>query len=585
MSTPHEPVTATPGDGWDALRSLYRSLPARRRREGWTTVALMTVGALAEIVSIGAVLPFLIILTDPGRLNGLPVIGEWVNGLPAASLPAIGATVFIGLFLLSGALRLLLAWKSQAFAFGASYDISVAAFRKIIRQPYRFYIAGNSSDLLSRFDKIHAITYTVLVAGVQAAIASVIAALLIVFLILIDPVVAIISAIVLVGAYLAISVVVQARLGENSKIIAFAWQDRVRRVQEALGGIRDILIDRSQAAFEGDFERMSNGLRRALTANAYIGIAPRIVIEMLVMVLIGILAWYLARQPGGLLAAIPAIGALALGAQRLIPLMQTAYVGWSQFLGSGRSLAEVAQLIALPEPPPPAFAPSRPFQQSIVFDKVGFAYAPGRPVLESIDFTVGKGERIGIVGRTGSGKSSLMDLLLGLLEPVEGRILIDGRQMDGESRTAWQAQVAHVPQAIYLADDSIAANIAFGVAKDRVDMALVRSSAAAAGIDEFVAGLPEGYATSCGERGVRLSGGQRQRIGIARALYKQASVLVFDEATSALDSETEAAVMQSIAALSDDITIFLIAHRLSTLAGCDRIIRLEAGRIEAIVEG
>lgn len=561
------------------IRFLYAALPRNRQREASVTVLLMLLGALAEVISIGTVLPFLMILTDPDRLSALPVFGALVGNIPAERLPAIGASVFVGLFLLSGVLRLLLAWKSHAFAFNASYDLSVAAFRKIIRQPYQFYVDGNTSDYLSRFEKIHAITYTVLVAGVQAAISSIIAILLIIFLVVVAPVLALTAATILIGAYLVISLAVRSSLGINSQVIAFAWQERVKRVQEALGGIRDILIDRSQAAFEADFERISDRLRRALTVNAYIGAAPRIIIEMLVMILIGVLAWHLAREPGGIMAAVPTIGTLALGAQRLIPLMQQSYVGWSQLLGSGQSLTEVAELIALPSVDRPSAARSS-FAQSITFERVSFAYSPERPVIECLDFTVSKGERIGIVGRTGSGKSTLMDMLLGLLGPSEGRILIDGWPLNDESRAHWQAQVAHVPQAIYLSDDTIAANIAFGLARERIDMDLVRSCAEAAGIHDFVSSLPHGYATACGERGVRLSGGQRQRIGIARALHKRASVLVFDEATSALDTATEQGVMSSIAALSDDITIFIIAHRRGTLAGCDRIIELENGRMK-----
>jgi ABC-type bacteriocin/lantibiotic exporter with double-glycine peptidase domain len=203
-------------------------------------------------------------------------------------------------------------------------------------------------------------------------------------------------------------------------------------------------------------------------------------------------------------------------------------------------------------------------------------------VLRSVSFNIGKGERVGIIGTTGSGKSTLTDLLLGLLEPDEGRILIDGRPLDRDSLASWQAQVAHVPQSIYLSDDNLIGNIAFGVARDDVDLALVESAARAAGIHDFIVGMPEQYQTRCGERGVRLSGGQRQRIGIARALYKRATVLVLDEATSALDNETEKAVMQSISELSSEITIVMIAHRLTSLAECGRILHIEGGQVTEV---
>jgi ABC-type multidrug transport system fused ATPase/permease subunit len=220
-----------------------------------------------------------------------------------------------------------------------------------------------------------------------------------------------------------------------------------------------------------------------------------------------------------------------------------------------------------------------PFREALTLRGVSFAYGDGPRVLEAVDLDIARGARIGIVGPTGSGKSSLLDLIMGLLEPSAGAIAVDGRSLDDATRPLWQAQIAHVPQSIYLADDTISANIAFGVRRGAMDEARLRACAEAAHIAAFVAGLPDGYATRVGERGIRLSGGQRQRIGIARALYKQAEVLILDEATSALDDETEAAVIASIMALGPDITLIMIAHRRSTLDGCDRILAVDKGRV------
>jgi ATP-binding cassette, subfamily B, bacterial PglK len=269
-----------------------------------------------------------------------------------------------------------------------------------------------------------------------------------------------------------------------------------------------------------------------------------------------------------------------------MPLLQTAYFGWSQFLGSKQSLAEVAELLEMPETtleePPRA---DWTFDQLITFRDVSFAYEPGHPVLTGIDLSITKGQRFGIAGESGSGKSTLTDLLLGLFEPTSGSITVDGMPLDGIRRLEWQSQVAHVPQNVYLADDSLAANIAFGVSPDVIDMDLVEQAARAAGIDATIRALPGGYQTIAGERGARLSGGQRQRIGIARALYKRAQVLVLDEATSALDPETAAAVMQSIADLPADVTVIVIAHQSEMLDACDQIIILKGGRIDRIISG
>jgi len=579
-------TTASQMTSGEALRALYRTLSPRRRRQAWGTIGLMLVGALAEVVSVGAILPFLAVLTNPDRLDTIPLVGGLIDGLPpGTNLVALTAITFIGLFIVSGLLRLALAWASQSLAFNIAYDLSVTAFARLIRQPYQFYVERHSGQALGQFEKLHWITFGTLLSGVQALISTVIAVLLIALLIAVNPRVALISAGFLVGVYVVISVAVQAILRRNSEAGSFHATLRIKRVQEALGGIRDILLDRSQPAFEREFEHSANVFRRVSSVNAFISASPRILIEMIGMALIGGYAWSLAGSPGGLTAAIPMLGAFALGAQRLLPLLQQSYNGWSSFVSSRQNVLDVVDLVTLQVRSLPEAAPGTTiFRQSIVFDDVGFSYPTGARVLHDIGFTIRKGERIGIAGTTGSGKSTLMDLLLGLLDPGEGAILIDGRRLDDASRAGWQAEIAHVPQAIYLADDTLAANIAFGVPAAEIDMARIEEAAASAGIGEFIAGLPLGYQTKTGERGVRLSGGQRQRIGIARALYKRASVLVFDEATSALDTRTEEGVMASIAALGKDITIVMIAHRLTTLKDCDRVIHLEHGRIDKVVE-
>ena len=578
-------MPAASEDG-SALLALYRRLPARRRRQMWATIALMLVGALAEVVSVGSVLPFLAVLTNPGKLGAIPVVGGLIASLPPGSnLIAITASAFIGMFILSGLIRLALAWVSQSLAFNIAYDLSVIAFAKLIRQPYPYYVERHSGEALSQFEKLHTITFTILLSGSQAVISSVVAVMLVALLIAVNPAVAIVSAGILVGTYLLISVAVRSVLRRNSEVGSLHATLRIKRVQEALGGIRDILLDRSQPAFERAFNVSADRFRHVSAINSFISLSPRIIIEMLGMVMIGAYAWILAGRPGGVAAAIPMLGAMALGAQRLLPLLQQSYAGWSSFAGNRQQVDDVLELLSLEDRTPPALTPgSSVFKQSIRFAKVGFAYPVGGKVLHDVDFTIRKGERIGIAGTTGSGKSTLMDLLLGLLDPTDGTILIDDHPLDDALRAGWQAEIAHVPQAIYLADDTLAANIAFGTPADEVDPARVAAAARSAGIADFIATLGDGYQSMTGERGVRLSGGQRQRIGIARALYKNASVLVFDEATSALDTRTEQGIMASVAGLASDITIIMIAHRLTTLKDCNRIIHLEHGRIERVVE-
>jgi len=576
-SAPHLP---------EALKILFKALPLRRRRQAIAALALMLVGAGAEMLGISAVLVFLTLLTKPERLTTSPMwhrFEAWIHYNPD---PVIAATVgFVVVMVFSGGVRLALTWLTSSFSINAGLDFSAAAFRKVTSQPYKFYLTTGSDEILSRIEKVH-ITNSVILVGVQAIVASFVALLIIGFLLFLDFWIATTLGIVLVGSYAAVSIIARSTLSRNSRVVAGAVAERVKQIQQAVGGIRDILIDRSQWVFQLDFERSGNRSRRPQVTNSFMQNSPRIVIEVIGMMAIMLLALALSRREGGLVGALPILGGLAIGAQRLLPLLQQSYYGWSMFFSNRQALLEVAGLLALPDADVSDAQGEQPsFALKIEFDDVSFAYVDDRYVLRDVSLAIRKGDRIGIVGTTGSGKSTLTDLLLGLLEPTNGRILVDGRGLDRATMPGWQAQVAHVPQSIYLTDDTVARNIAFGVLADRVDMALVESAARSAGLHDFIMALPEQYETRCGERGIRLSGGQRQRIGIARALYKRATVLVLDEATSALDNETEQAVMQSIAELSTDITVIMIAHRLTSLSECGRIFSVERGAVIEIPQG
>lgn len=565
-----------------AMKVFFGALSPRRRRQGMMAVILMFLGAGAEMLGISAVLAFLTLLTRPEKLTSLPQWQSFEQALGFHPNPILAATgLFIGVMLLSVVIRLALTWMTSSFAINTGMDLSAIAFKKVISQPYKFYIQTSSDVIISRFEKI-AFTNNVITAGMQAVVASVVSLMIIIFLLLLDFTVAMTIGVVLVGSYVAVSVFCKQMLIGNSRIYSNAQLDRVGHVQQALGGVRDILLDRSQMVFQHAFERTTNSMRRPGVVFGFIQFAPRIIIEAIGMLVITLMALALAQRQGGLMTALPVLGGLAIGAQRLLPLLQQSYFGWSMFFSNREALLEVAALIMLPDAPHDAAETSTPFETVVALDHVSFAYVEDRYVLRDVRVSIAKGERVGIIGTTGSGKSTLTDLLLGLLEPSEGRILVDGTPLDQHTLSAWQAQVAHVPQSIYLSDDTVARNIAFGVPGDQVDMRLVASAARSAGLEEFILSQPEGYDARCGERGIRLSGGQRQRIGIARALYKRARILILDEATSALDNETERSVMESIAGLSTDITIIMIAHRLTSLADCGRIFRVEHGLVTEI---
>jgi ATP-binding cassette subfamily B protein len=302
------------------------------------------------------------------------------------------------------------------------------------------------------------------------------------------------------------------------------------------------------------------------------------------MVLIAALAYFLNHKAGGIATALPVLGALALGAQRLLPALQQSYSAWANITGSYSSLADTLALLDQPLPAELLQTVNAPlhFENEIRLDAVRFRYTNQGPwVLKGLNLKIPKGARVGFIGSTGCGKSTTLDLLMGLLTATEGELTVDDQPITRTLLGAWQQSIAHVPQSIYLADTTLAENIAFGVPRNSIDLNRVQQAARQAQIADFIERRPEGYQALVGERGISLSGGQRQRIGIARALYKQASVLVFDEATSALDNATERLVMDAIVDLNRNLTVIMVAHRLTTVRHCDFIIHLEQGQIMA----
>ena len=568
-----------------SLVELFRQLSTRRRRQFAVVLCLMLVGAVGELISIGAVLPFLAVISDPEGVMQHERVQPFLAafGLDTPVQVAMAAAILFGVAALGAAsARLLLVYVSQRFVFSVARDLSVAIYDRTLHQAYSYHTGQNSSETLAAINKAQLVTDQILMPLMQAASATVIAVFILMGLLFIDPLIALGSGLGFAAIYLLVMRMTRKVMHSNGEIIARAQGERLQAASEGLGGIRDVLLDRSQAVFIARFEETEARLRSAQALNNFIGQAPRFMVEGIGLALIAGLTLVLTLREGGLAAALPVLGALALGAQRLVPLMQQAYSSWAATLTAGAMLADILDILRLPDAPQfsaPRDGARLSFERDLVFKTVSFWYPnASRPAVEDIELAVPKGARVGLAGRTGSGKSTLMDLVLGLLRPDRGRILVDGVELTDANRSAWQSRIAHVPQSIYLSDASIAENIAFGVPAREIDRKRMAAAAAHAELAEVIEALPQGYDTPVGERGVRLSGGQRQRVGIARALYKRADVLVFDEATSALDTETETAVMGAIERLGRDITIFIIAHRLSTLDGCDMVVTLDEGR-------
>jgi ABC-type multidrug transport system fused ATPase/permease subunit len=573
---------------FQSMRRLWAEFSKHRQRQFALVFALMLLSAFAEVASLGAVLPFLTLIAAPQTALQHPAIALVASALHLPSpedllLPLTFG--FVGAALASMALRLAVMRAVTAIGLSTGSDFSTQLYRRTLYQPYETHVARNSSEVISGIThKVDNLIQGVLLSTLNFCAACALVAAIMVALLAIDLPAALASAAIFGGSYVAIAWGTRRQIRIQSEHIARDHVKMVKSIQEGLGGIRDVLLDGTQELYCRLYENADRPFRAAQARITFVVHSPRFLMEGFGTAFIALLAYALGQRSGGSSAAtFPVLGALALGALRMLPALQQAYSSWVALQSSRASLADILELLEQPIPAVTTGSAQAPlaFAKDIEFKGIRFHYAEGPWVLDGIDLRIPRGSRVGFVGKTGSGKSTLLDVLMGLLRAREGEIRIDGRMLSGTDVRAWQRIIAHVPQSIFLADTTLAENIALGVEPGAIDRERVEASAVQAQLHDFVQTLPKAYGTHVGERGVRLSGGQRQRIGIARALYKQASVLVFDEATSALDNATEHAIIESITALGREYTVLIIAHRLSTVRHCDFIVHLEGGRVAA----
>lgn len=568
------------------LFRLWRHIDQPKRKQLIFLFGLMITCSIAEVVSIGAVIPFLSILIEPEKFFLFPKAQPFLRILSIEQpnqLIGPFSIIFATAAIIAGGIRLLLLKISTKLGFSIGADLSVNIYWRTLFQPYSVHITRNSSEVIAGvITKTTAVIYGIIIPSLTLLSSVIILIVISTALLFIDPQISIITLCLFGSIYALIIKNTHKRVNAAGHCIAEQSTRVVKAMQEGLGGIRDILIDGSQVVYCEIYKESDKALRNAQETNQFISQYPRYVIETLGMVTIAAVAFWMTQDPTTKTDAIPLLGAFALGAQRLLPVLQNAFSSITSIQGAIMSLSDVLALLDQKTPASAGVISKNPidFSKTISLQNISFRYTTNpSTTLSTLTLQIQKGSRIGILGTTGSGKSTFLDILMGLLPPTTGNLAIDGVPIDENNLRDWQARIAHVPQTIFLSDSSITENIAFGFPPSLIDHDRVRYAAKKAQISETIESWPDQYETKIGERGVRISGGQRQRIGIARALYKKADVIIFDEATSALDNKTEEAVMSSLENLDKELTIFIVAHRLSTLKHCTNIIQLEGGRI------
>jgi len=566
-----------------------------QRRGAALVVLLVVVKGLADTIGVASVIPFLSVISNPQSLDEnafLAILSGVIDfDNPNLAVVFLGSTV-LGLMFVSAVLRTVATYAIARFTNMAGYVLSRRLLATYLRQPYAYFLGAHSGDMatniLTESGRVVQLVYRPAADLANHGVTFVLLASLLLFA---DPLVTVAAAVILGGAYLIVFVTVRPIIRRTSSKIVEANKQRFRITQEALSGIKQLKLGGRERDYVERYATPSRAAAECNATNAVLQQSPRFALEFLAFGGIIILTLLLIARYGGVEAGafatiVPLLGLYAFAGYRLLPALQGIYLASAQLRLGAAPLNQIYEALhgsealeRLPARPPEPMG----MRETLEVNGVTFAY-PGvdaaRPSLQDISVTIAHGETMGIVGGTGAGKTTLTDILLGLLRPQSGEIRVDGVTLDDSNLRRWRASVGYVPQEIFLTDSTVSQNIALGLPPEEIDPAKVERAARMAQIHDFVvSSLPNGYDTLVGERGVRLSGGQRQRIGIARALYNDPDLLVFDEATSALDNLTERELMEEIGALSGAKTVIMIAHRLSTVRACDKIIVLDGGRI------
>jgi ABC-type multidrug transport system fused ATPase/permease subunit len=572
----------------DFVRKLAALLTPRAKRQLLALGAFAAIAGLLETAAVATIMPFLAMLAAPELLVTDPRLARLHTFLGSdsetRSIAYFGAFVLLVL-VVANAFSSLTTWLMLRYANRQGHALSTRLLGSYLSKPYVFYLDRHTAELQKNvFGEVQRVTVGVLIPAVQIVAKLAVIIFIAALLLLVDPVVALVVAAVLGSAYAVLYQVARATLFRAGQVSVEAGTQRARYAIEALAGAKEIRLLGREAEFLRRFEAPSLTWADTQTAAQALGQLPRYAVETVAFGLILTLAIYLlgtGRSAGQIL---PLLGLYTFAGYRLMPALQQVFAGFASIRASHAALDAV--LRDLPHAGETVEQNDRP-----VADRIPLAHAielidaryryPGTNAweLQPVSLRIPKNSSVALVGATGCGKTTVVDLLMGLLRPTGGSLRVDGVVIDDGNLRAWQRSIGHVPQQIFLSDDTIARNIAFGLPDEEIDMSRVKQAASLARLDEFVSGLPKGYGTMVGERGIRLSGGQRQRIGIARALYPDPELIVFDEATSALDSVTENAVLEALQALAGRKTIVMVAHRLSTVRGCDLICVMEQGRI------
>jgi len=565
-----------------AARKIWTLLTPDERRGAVALLGLMFVGMALETLGVGLLIPAIALLTQGNLEGSYPALQPVVQALGNPSQQSLVVTsmlVLMGVYVIKTLFLVLLAWRQARFAFGVQAHLSQRLFTVYLRQPYTFHLQRNSAQLIRNvINGVDMFAGSGILPGMILITESMVMLGLCSLLLIVEPLGALIVVSVLGAAAWGFYRLTRGRIAHWGEARQYHEGLRIQHLQQGLGGAKDVKLLGREADFLEQYRVHNTQNARVGQLQSTLQQLPRLWLELLAVSGLVMLVISMLAQGRALEAVLPTMGLFAAAAFRIMPSINRV-LGAVQSLryglpGINTLYAELS--LATPEAADTR-RPVTPFCAMLELRQVAYAYSgAANPALKGVSLTIQRGESVGLIGTSGAGKSTLVDILLGLITPDAGEVRLDGQDIQANLRN-WQDQIGYVPQSIFLTDDTLRRNVAFGLPNDQIDDTAVQRAIQAAQLEEFVSSLPQGMETFVGERGIRLSGGQRQRIGIARALYHDPAVLVLDEATSSLDTATENGVMDAVRSLHGEKTIIIVAHRLSTVKHCDRLYRLEKG--------
>ncbi len=567
------------------FKKIWNELSSRRKLQLFSLLFLMLLSGIAEMLTLASVIPFITLLTNPESFLELNIVQKFSNffGIKDYSDLLLSTTIFfISAVIFSALIRLTNLWLNIRLSALIGNDFSCKVFDRVLKKDYLFHINTPSSKSITIITSKIGALVLVISKYLQGLTSIIIITFILVSLIFIDKSIALTTFTIFGIIYLTIAYSLKNKLINISKTISLSSEIMVKTIQEGLSSIREIILDGNQKKYLSIFKSADFPVRIGYAKNTFFALFPRYVLETIGIIIISLIAYNLTTSSSQQLTSITFLGTLALGIQKILPAIQLAYTAWSEINGYSRSCIDIFDIIndENNEYKNIGFVEKLTTFKKLEFKNVSFRYSnDSKYILEDISFTIHSGEKVGIIGITGSGKSTLIDLIMGLLMPTKGEIFINDRKIDNDQNLAllysWRRAIAHVPQNIFLSNGTIEENISFGYEEYNPNIEDIKFAADISCISEFINKLPLKYKSFVGERGVKISGGQIQRIGIARAVFKNKNILILDEATSSLDEKTEKDVIKNIENNGISNTLLMISHRPSTIKNCNRVFEVK----------